>query len=377
MPTVKILIIGGGSSGLSMAGALKQYGLDATILDQDSATGDVWRKRYQRLHLHTIKGLSHSAYKKMDDDLPRYVAKDDFADYLRDYATALDLDIRHNCTVTRITKTDDGYQVKTENGDTWQAQQLIIATGVNRVPFIPKWEGIEQYQGTLMHAASHQTGADYAGERVLVVGIGNSGAEISADCAENGASLVTNSVRTFPTIVKRDMLGIPVHVWGVVLFPFPTAFKDWLVNIMSKIELGDLSPYGIQAPEWNIFKDKQIPMIDVGYVAQLKNGNIHVKPDIAHFTQTGVQFVDGSQQDYDRVIAATGYRTGLEEILDIPDVIDDEGNVIATNGADAPHQGLWFIGLLSSPAGVLMAARVQSRRFAKQIAHFYQITTTI
>jgi len=374
MPETKILIIGGGSSGLSMAGALKQYGLDAVILDKDPATGDVWRNRYSRLHLHTIKGLSHSAYKKLDENLPRYVGKDAFADYLRDYAAHFDLDIRHNCTVTRIAKNGDKFVVETTDGDSWYCEHCIIATGVNRVGFIPDWEGKEQYQGNLVHSEYHKTGKDYAGQRVLVVGLGNTGAEICADCVEQGATSVHSSIRTFPMIVKRDPLGIPVHVWGVTLFPFPTAFKDWLVSMITKFELGDLSKYGIQTPGWRIFKNGRIPMIDVGYIEQLKKGNITVKPDVDKFTETGVQFVDGSTEVYDSVIAATGYRTGLEKIIDIPDVIDGEGNVIAKNGETAPHKGLWFVGLLSSPAGVLMAARIQSRTFAKAIASSYGIS---
>lgn len=374
MPETKILIIGGGSSGLSMAGALKQYGLDATILDAGENTGDVWRNRYERLHLHTIKSLSHSAYKKLGNNLPRYLSKDQFADYLSDYEKELDLDIRHNCTVTSISKGNSGYIVETGNGESWQCEHCIIATGVNREPFIPDWKDKDDYQGNLTHSIHHKTGRDYAGQRVLVVGIGNTGAEICADCIEGGADYVASSIRTFPMIIKRDPLGIPVHVWGVTLFPFPTAFKDWLVNFIARIELGNLLRYGIKKPEWNVFKDKRIPMIDVGYIGQLKQGNISVKPDIEHFTENGVQFVDGSHEDYDSVIAATGYRTGLGDILDIPDVIDDDGHVIAENGENAPHKGLWFLGLLSSPAGVLMAARIQSRTFAKAIAENYGIT---
>lgn len=373
MLTAKILIIGGGSSGLSIAGALKQQGLDAIILDKDSQTGDVWRERYDRLHLHTIKSLSHSAYKKLDSDLPRYLSKDEFADYLSEYAQEFELDIRYNCAVTHISKEESGYRVETQNGETWHTEHCIIATGVNREPFIPDWAGKDNYQGTLSHAIHHKTGADYAGKRVLVVGIGNTGAEICADCVENGANYVANSVRSFPMIIKRDPLGVPVHVWGVALFPFPLKFKDWLVNTIAKFELGDLTPYGIQAPEWSVFKDKRIPMIDVGYIKHLKAGNITVKPDIQHFTATGVQFVDGTQEDYDAVIVGTGYRTGLEKILNVPDVIDAEGNIIAEHGENAPHKGLWFVGLLSSPAGVLMAARIQSRNIAKMIASEYDI----
>lgn len=379
MPQTNILIIGGGSSGLSVAGALAQHNLQPTILDADAQTGDVWRKRYDRLHLHTIKGLSHSAYKKLDDKLPRYVAKDDFADYLSAYANELNADIHHNQQVTRIEKTEGNppyrYTVETQSGETWHAKHCIIATGINREPFIPGWQGTDTFTGRLMHAHEHQTGADYTGKRVLVVGIGNSGAEISADCAEHGAAVVHNSIRTFPMIVARDPLGIPVHVWGVLLFPFPTGFKDWVVNTIARIELGDLTPYGMQPPEWNVFRDKRIPMIDVGYVDQLKAGNITVKPDIACLTPQGVEFVDGEHQPYDVIIAATGYRTGLGDILAIEGVIDEDGTVIEPNGAPTSHTGLWFVGLVGSPAGVLMAARIQARNIAKAIAEAEGIAT--
>ena len=301
----------------------------------------------------------------MGKNLPRYLSKDQFADYLAEYAQEFDLDIRHNCAVSRISKGESGYVVETENGETWHCEHCIIATGVNREPFIPDWKGKDDYQGNLTHAIHHKTGKDYAGQRVLVVGIGNTGAEICADCVEGGAAYVASSIRSYPMIVKRDPLGIPVHVWGVTLFPFPVAFKDWLVSTIARLELGDLSRFGIKKPEWSIFKDKRIPMIDVGYVGQLKKGNITVKPDIDCFTEKGVQFLDGTQEDYDSVIVATGYRTGLEKIIDIPDVIDADGNVIAENGENAPHRGLWFLGLLSSPAGVLDGCPYPIPQFCK------------
>lgn len=367
MPQTNILIVGGGAAGLSVAGALKQYNLDCVILDKDAATGDVWRERYERLHLHTIKGLSHSAYKRLPDELPRYVPKDKFADYLADYAKHFKLDIRYNTTVTRISKGANGYTVET-NGETWEAPILIIATGINRIPFTPDWEGKSSYKGELSHAISYKTGRDYKGKRVLVVGIGNTGAEICADLIEQGASYVANSVRTFPFIVKRDPLGVPVHVWGVVMLPMPVFLKDFMTQMIARFELGDLTKYGIKAPEWKVFKDKRIPMIDVGYINFLKQGKITVKPEIRRFDEKGVEFADGSREDFDAVIAATGYNTGLEKILDIAGVIDANGDLTVECGAPNQHKGLWFVGLEDSPAGVLMRARIHARGIAKQIA---------
>lgn len=366
MPDTQIVIVGGGAAGLSMAGALAQHGHKAVILDRDSRTGDVWRQRYARLHLHTIRSLSHSPNQKLPKHLPRYVPKDDFADYMEDYAHQQDLDIRHGVTVTRIGQDGDGYQVETTEGDTWHCDICIVATGLNQVPFLPDWEGVNDYQGQLIHAHDHQSGKAFAGQRVLVIGIGNSGAEICADCVEQGAAQVDSSIRTFPTIVKRDPLGVPVHIWGLLMLPLPSVFKDWIINKITRLELGDLKRHGMQAPDWKVFRDSKIPMIDVGYVPQLKAGKITIKPDIERFTETGVIFSDDEAVDYDVVIAATGYRTGLERILDIDGVIDDQGYLINNKGK-TPYKGLWFIGYLDSPAGVLMISRIQSQKIAKSI----------
>jgi putative flavoprotein involved in K+ transport len=368
MPQTTILIVGGGAAGLSAAGALKQYNIESVILDKDAATGDIWRQRYERLHLHTVRMFSHSAYKKLPSEFPTYVPKEKFADYLVDYAKHFNLDIRHKTTVTNISKKADGYLVETESGEHWEAPILIIATGINRIPFTPDWEGKDSFKGEFSHAISYKTGRDYQGKRVLVVGLGNTGAEICADLVEQGAAYVASSVRTFPTIVKRDPLGIPVHIMGFLMLPFPVPVKDFMTSLVNRLELGDLSKYGIQKPAWQIFKNKRIPMIDVGYVGFLKQGKITVKPDIRRLDEMGVQFVDGSREDYDAVIAATGYTTGLEQILDIPNVIDAEGNLTVTNGEPNQHKGLWFIGLEDNPAGVLMQARIRARGMAKKIA---------
>ena len=312
MPQTNILIIGGGAAGLSAAGALKQYNLEAVILDKDSATGDVWRQRYDRLHLHTVKPLSHSAYKRLPADFPLYIPKNQFADYLADYAKSFNLDIRHNTVVTKISKGGTGYKVETQSGDTWEAPIVIIATGVNRIPFTPDWEGKESYKGELSHAFSYKTGSAYKGKRVLVVGVGNTGAEICVDLVEQGAASIANSIRTFPPIVLRDPFGIPIQIMGVLMLPLPAFIKDPLANLTTRILVGDLSKYGVKQPEWGIYKDQRVPMIDVGYIKQLKEGNIRIKDDIRCFDEKGVQFVDGSREDFDAVIAATGYRTGLE-----------------------------------------------------------------
>lgn len=369
MPETSILIIGGGSSGLAAAGALKHHGLDSTILDRSGGTGSVWSERYERLHLHTARVLSHLPYYKIPASFPRYLSKDQFSTYLQEYAKHFNLDIQHGIDVTNIQKNDEKWLVTTQSGEEWLSKHLIIATGLSHTPYIPRWENVDRFQGMIIHSKEYRTGRDYTGKRVLVVGCGNSGSEICVDLVEKGAAFVANSIRTYPTIVQRDPLGIPIQIWGVALYALPRILKDGIVTVLSRVLLGDLRKYGMKKPEWQVFKDKRIPMIDVGYVNFLKNGKIHPRPDIAEFREPGVIYAENNQpENFDVVIAATGYRTGLQNLLGDFDVLAEDGSLIAPCGAPTKQPGLWFIGLENSPAGIIMASRIQARKMAQHIA---------
>jgi putative flavoprotein involved in K+ transport len=287
---------------------------------------------------------------------------------MADYAQHFNLDIRHNVQVNGIRKAIDGWRISTEGGETWVSEHVIIATGFNRVPYLPRWEEQDAYRGTLLHAVEYQTGRIYAGKRVLVIGSGNTATEICVDLLEQGVKDLTISIHSFPTIVPRDPFGVPIQVWGLILFPLPRTIKDAIVSMVARLQLGDLSRYGLHKPEWRVFGDGRIPTIDVGFVDALKQGKIKIAGKIQHFTVQGVTFEDGNTHEFDAVIAATGYRTGLQDLLDIPDVVHADGSLLVTCGEPNHHAGLWFVGLENSPAGLLLAARVQSRNLAKHIA---------
>lgn len=375
MPEASIIIVGGGAAGLAAAGALKHHGLDSVILDRDKQTGNIWRNRYERLHLHTIRGLSHMPYHRMPSDYPRYPSKDQFADYMQKYVDHFQLHIEHGVDVTKILRQGESWAVDTESGDVWNAPIVIVATGLNSIPHIPDWPHREHYSGRFLHSSEYTTGKEFAGKRVLVIGCGNSGAEISVDLVENGASQVACSIRTFPTVVPRDFFGIPVHALGVGLSLLPGGLKDTVAGLIARIELGDLTKHGMKSPQWFIFKDGRIPMIDVGFVDFLKKGMIEIRPDIKDFGETGVTYQDNHHpESFDIVIAATGFRSGLQQILDVPGIVDNDGNLQVECGEPNQHQGLWFIGLSNSPAGILMAARMQARKIAKTIAEQQNIS---
>src|SRR6185503_6563132 len=145
-------------------------------------------------------------------------------------------------------------------------------TGQYRVPIDPQWPGADSYRGQLTHSASYANAQPFAGKRVLVVGPGNSGAEIATDIAENGGAFVALSIRTPPPIVPRDPFGMPVQRTGIMLSFLPASLADRLGRLTSRLVLGDLTAYTIPRPQWGPFSAQRVPLINVGYVEAVKRG---------------------------------------------------------------------------------------------------------
>jgi cation diffusion facilitator CzcD-associated flavoprotein CzcO len=359
----EVLIVGAGASGLAVAATLKRRGIDAVVLDRDSEIGGTWARRYDRLHLHTIKGLSGLPFHPMPESEPRYVPTQRYARYLADYARRMDLDVRLETVVRRVRRESKEWVVDTAQGE-WRARVVVVATGRHNLPRLPAWPGARDFRGRLLHSHDYRSGRAFEAQRALVIGIGNSGAEIATDLVECGASAVTIAVRTSPPITSREIAGIPVQLLGMFFRPFPPRFVDWLGRGLRRVGTGDLRPYGLSEAQWGPFMAKRPPVIDVGFLAQLKAGRIAVRPDVTRFTTTGVVFADASTQEVDVVVAATGYTSGLPELLDAPGAVDERG----FPRTEARDDGLFFAGYAESPRGQLYESARAAHSLARSIA---------
>jgi putative flavoprotein involved in K+ transport len=371
MPGSEIVIVGGGPAGLSTAGALKSMGLEAVVLEQDDRIGGSWVRRYERLHLHTVRAFSGLAHFPIPRHFPRYLSKDLYAQYLQDYARHFDLKCILDSPVRKVRAADDGrgHDLIVEmEGEARRSRVVVVATGQFGVPVIPDWPGLENYRGHVIHSVRYKAGREYAGRRVLVIGIGNSGAEIAADLAEQGAAFVAISVRTPPAVVPRDLLGIPVQVFGILMSRLPPRLADGVGYALARVALGDLTRYGLGHPAWLPFTAKRIPIIDVGLIKAIKNGRVKVRPDIVHFTRTGVAYKDGPEEPFDAVVAATGFTTGLDRLVEVPDVLDAKGLPRHPQGQPTARPGLFFMGFVESHRGHLYEANLASRKLAKTVA---------
>jgi cation diffusion facilitator CzcD-associated flavoprotein CzcO len=352
---------------------MKSIGLEAVVLDRDDRIGASWLRRYERLHLHTVRAFSGLAHFPIPRHFPKYISKDLYAQYLQDYARHFDLKCILNSPVRKVRAAEDGRAhnliVETEEG-TWQSRVVVVATGQFGVPVLPKWPGLEAYQGHVIHSVRYKTGREYAGQRVLVIGVGNSGAEIAADLAERGASFVALSMRTPPPIVPRDFLGTPVQAFGILMSRLPPRLADRIGSTLARIALGDLTRYGLRPPAWLPFTARRIPIIDVGLIKEVKNGRVKVRPDIARFTRTGVVFQDGKEEAFDAAVAATGFTTGLDRLLEMPGVLDAQGLPKVPQGQPTAQSGLYFMGYVESHRGHLYEANLASRRLAKIVEKY-------
>lgn len=377
MPQATVVIVGAGASGLSAAGALKRRGIDAVVLEQDQRLGDTWARRYDRLRLHTVRGLSGLAHYPIPPRYSRYPSRQEFAAYLAEYARHFGLRIETACPVGKIrmdATTPSAWTAATPRGD-WHARAVVVATGQYRVPILPAWPGRESYRGDLKHSAHYTTGSAYAGKRVLVVGLGNSGAEIATDLIEQGAAHVALSVRTPAPIVSRDPLGIPVQRVSILMSFLPAAFADRVARLASRLVLGDLSRHGLPEPEWMPYSARRVPVIDVGFVSVLKRGLVHIRPAVAGLTPGGVVFGDGNVGAFDAIIAATGFHTGLDALLETPGVLNAAHEPIHVSGEPTAQPGLYFMGYGHSLRGHLFEANLASRKLARNIGRHLAQTT--
>ncbi|HKR09775.1 MAG TPA: hypothetical protein VJS39_11335, partial [Gemmatimonadaceae bacterium] len=208
------------------------------------------------------------------------------------------------------------------------------------------------------------------GKRVLVVGPGNSGAEIAADIAENGAKFVAMSIRTPPMIVPRDPFGMPVQRTGIILSFLPSSIADRLGRLTARITLGDLTKFQIPRPAWGPYSAKRIPLIDVGFVSAVKRGLVKIRPALERLTPTGAVYADGVEEPFDAIIAAIGFETGLESLIEDDGVLNESAEPIAASGEPTARPGLYFIGFVHSLRGHLFEANRASKRLARNVERY-------
>jgi cation diffusion facilitator CzcD-associated flavoprotein CzcO len=375
MPTdtladVDAVVVGAGPAGLASAACLKQRGIDAVVLEAGPDLATSWRNHYLRLHLHTVKAHSSLPGLPFPPEVPRYPSREQVVAYLEQYAAHFGIVPRTDEPVRQIRAQGDRLLVVDSARAHYRAPVVVVAAGYNRVPNPDRPPDQERFGGEILHAREYRDGARFAGRRVLVVGAGNTGAEIALDLLDHGAN-PTLSVRTPVNVVPRDFLGMPMQVTSIRLRKLPIALGDRIGRIVSRLSFGNLARHGLLRPTLGPLSSIQlrgrIPLIDVGTVAAIKRGAIGVKPALARFTASGAVFSDESAADFDAAILATGYRAQLGDIVGVPGALADDGYPRDWKGAGA-HAGLYFVGYANVSTGLLREIGLQAQAVAAAVA---------
>jgi putative flavoprotein involved in K+ transport len=366
-----VAVIGAGPAGLATAGSLRAHGVPSLVFERESELAASWRGHYDRLHLHTVRWLSHLPGYRIPRAEGPWVSRDGVIRYLDHYAAYHDLDVRTGVRVDRIERENGGWVLHSRAGDA-RAAAVVVATGYNHSPLQPNWPGREQFAGELLHARDYRNGSPYRGRDVLVVGAGNTGAEIAVDLADHGASRVRLAVRTPPYILRRSQLGIPTQLTGVLLRYVPAAVADRLAEPVRKLSVPRLDHKGLPDPGPGVYSRAargEIPVLDVGLVDAILAGRVQPVAAVTGFDGTKVCLADGTAIRPDVVVAATGYRRGLEPLVGHLGVLDRSGLPLAHGGRShhaAP--GLYFLGFTNPVSGMFREIAIDARRIAAALS---------
>ena len=367
----EVLVIGAGAAGLAVAGALRRAGVASTVLER-GAPGQSWYDRYEGLRLNSWGLMSSLPGYVLPRRYGRWPTGEAYAHYLAEYSERLSLDVRTDTEVMGVEHADQGWSVQTSAG-AWRARYVVVATGIDRVPLMPEWPGSDAFGGRLLHSADYQRSGDFAGQAVLVIGAGSSALEIAAQLAEGEATSVRLAVRSGPLVLAREYAGLPLTA-----FYWPGRFAsdrvlDVAGRLMQRAAFGDLTAYGLPEPApGHQLSDQRharyVPAVDGQFVAALKRGAVRVVPTVERFDGDEVVLADGRRVVVDAVIAATGYRTGLSDLVGDFGVLADDEKPAAWGGRDHPSaRGMFFIGYHFRLAALLPHLRVEARSISETI----------
>ena len=318
-PHFDTIVVGAGQAGLAAGYYLQRVGLRFTLLEAGTAPVGSWPHYYESLKLFSPARYSALPGLPFPGHPDHYPARDEVIAYLEGYAAHFRLPVRTNAQVVTVHRTETGFRVLLVDGTTLETRTLIAATGSFHRPSLPLIPGQERFRGQRLHSSAYCNPDIYHGQRLVVVGGGNSAVQIAVELAR--VALVTLATRAVVTFTPQRILGRDIHFW--------TRLLGW-----ERVPLGGR----LRLQEFN-------PVLDTGiYRHALATGLLDRRPMFTGFSPEGVIWPDGERERVDTVIFATGYRPNLN-YLAVLDAVDGAGRARHRAGVSLTTPGLAYVGL--------------------------------
>jgi putative flavoprotein involved in K+ transport len=319
MDLIDTLVIGAGQSGLATAHALRKHGMEPVVLEAGDAPTGSWPRYYESLTLFSPARYSALPGMPFPGDPDRYPHRDEVIDYLAAYAKELDADIRTGHHVRAIEHHDGIFTAQLTDGRALHARTVVAATGGFANPYRPALPGLGSFTGTVLHAAEYQRPKPFAGQRVLVVGGGNSAVQVATELAEHARVTVTTRGRL--RFAPQRPLGRDLHFW-------------YAATGLDSVPIGRFLTH-----------PPTVPVLDTGrYRAAIAAGQPDHRPMFTSLETDQVHWSNGTSEHVDALILATGYRPALDYLTGL-DILDTDGHLRHRGGLALGQPGLAFVGL--------------------------------
>ena len=361
-----VVIVGAGPGGLAVSQQLAARRISHVVVEKGDHAAWMWSQVYDSLRLHTGKHLSSLPGMPFPKGTPLFPNRSQFTAYLQSYAEHFQLPIRTGVEATGLDR-DDGAWVLNTTRAVYGAGIVVVATGIMSSPVLPAFPGVEAYTGQLFHSAEYRRPDERLGESILVIGIGNSAAEISSELANTGRQ-VTLSVRSGATVIPRTIAGIPSQYFGWAMSWLPGPFQRGSVRFTGQLG-GLLKRREVTLPrKGDVPQCQDVPVVGHAILDHLNAGRVRLRPGVAEFTARGVRFIDGTEWQGDTLVMATGYRSAMEWMgkygaRDRCDFALRKGRV-----KSADHPDLYFMGHNYDGRGGLYNIRIDAKHIARQVA---------
>jgi hypothetical protein len=375
----QVCIIGAGSSGITAAKALKEKGITFDCFEKGSNIGGVWRynndnglsSAYRSLHINTNRVVMAYSDFPMPYDYPMFPHHSDIIEYFENYVEHFKLreHITFNTSVTDVIRNSDGsYNVTLDNRQSYDYQYVIVANGHHWNPRFPTPAFKGEFTGEILHSHYYREAEQVQNKDVLVVGIGNSAVDIACEAARQHKGKVVISTRSGAYITPNWIWSMPFdNLANPLTAKLPLWLQRFLLNTTLWLARGKQEDYGVPKPNRPVLSEH--PTLSQDLLNLSGRGLIKFKPNIKEFRGKTVVFEDGTEQDFDMIIYATGYKITFPFLKHYAEFdIEETNNIGLYNKVIHPaYKNLFFLALIQPLGAIMPLAEIQAKWIAKII----------